>query len=294
LPIEAAKQKLLEARERRIRPGRDEKILVSWNALAIRGMAHAGRVFGRPERIESARRSLGYIREYMWQDGRLLATAKDGRAHLPAYLDDYGFMIAALLELLQAGFAAAELEFAEQLAGVLLEQFEDPERGGFFFTARDHENLLHRPKPGHDNATPSGNGVAAWSLGRLAALTGEDRYARAAQRTLELFYPAMRDHPGGYAQLCVALDEFLAPPSVLVLRGEPRAVAQWSTELAGEYLPGMLVVPADNGVTGLPPLLDKPLRAEPVNGWLCRGVTCRAPISSLEELRSACKEPELR
>ena len=290
----SGKQKLLAAREMRIRPGRDEKVLVSWNALAIRGMAHAGRVFGRPEWIESARRALGSIRNHMWQDGRLLATAKDGHAHLPAYLDDYAFLIAAQLELLQAGFTAAALEFAEQLARVLLEQFEDPERGGFFFTASDHEKLLHRPKPGHDNATPSGNGVAAWVLGRLAALTGEDRYARAAERTLELFYPAMRDRAAGYAQLCIALGEFLAPPSVLVLRGEPHAVAQWSTELAREFVPGMLVVPADNSVTGLPPLLDKPLRPDAVNGWLCRGVTCRAPISSLEDMRRACKETELR
>ncbi len=104
----------------------------------------------------------------------------------------------------------------------------------------------------------------------------------------------MRDHAAGYAQLCIALGEFLAPPSVLILRGEPLAVARWNSELAREYLPGMLIVPAQNGVTGLPPLLDKPLRPEAVNGWLCRGVTCRAPISSLAELRSACKEPELR
>ena len=237
---------------------------------------------------------MGFIRNHMWRDGRLLATARDGRAHLSAYLDDHAFLIAALLELLPAGFSAVDLEFAEQLAEVMLEQFEDPERGGFFFTARDHEKLLHRPKPGTDNATPSGNGVAAWVLGRLAALTGEDRYARAAERTLELFSPAMRERAAGYAQLCIALDEFLAPPSVLVLRGESDAVSQWGAELARDYLPGILVLPVDNGTTGLPPLLDKPLRPEAVNGWLCRGVTCLAPISSLKELRSVCKEPGLR
>ena len=292
--LQSARSKLLAAREGRIRPGRDEKVLVSWNALAIRGMAHAGTVFGRPEWIESARRAMGFIRNHMWRDGRLLATARDGRAHLSAYLDDHAFLIAALLELLPAGFSAVDLEFAEQLAEVMLEQFEDPERGGFFFTARDHEKLLHRPKPGTDNATPSGNGVAAWVLGRLAALTGEDRYARAAERTLELFSPAMRERAAGYAQLCIALDEFLAPPSVLVLRGESGAVSQWGAELARDYLPGILVLPVDNGTTGLPPLLDKPLRPEAVNGWLCRGVTCLAPISSLKELRSVCKEPGLR
>ena len=292
--LKAARSRLFAARERRIRPARDEKILASWNALAIRGMARAGRVFGRPEWTDSARRALDFIRAQMWKEGRLLATAKDGRAHLAAYLDDYAFLIAALLELLQVGFSAADLEFAEELAEVLLDQFEDAEGGGFFFTARDHEQLLHRPKPGHDSAMPAGNGVAAWALGRLAALTGVDRYARAAERTLELFYPAMRDRPAGYGQLAIALEESLAPPSVLVLRGERGAVAQWGAELAREFLPGLLVVPAENGSSGLPPLLDKPSGPEAVNGWLCRGVTCLAPISSLEELRSACKEAGLR
>jgi uncharacterized protein len=287
--LKLARSKLLAAREMRIRPGRDEKVLVSWNALAIRGMAHAGRVFGRPEWTESARRALGFIRSHMWQDGRLLATAKDGRAHLSAYLDDYAFLIAALLELLQAGFSSADLEFAEQLAEVLLEQFEDPKSGGFFFTARDHEKLLHRPKPGHDNAMPSGNGVAAFALNRLAALTGEDRYARAAERTLELFYPAMRDRPAGFAQLSIALEELLAPPAVLVLRGERAAVGKWAAALAQEFIPDLLTVAIENNVTGLPPILDKPARPEAVNGWLCRGVTCLAPVPSLEELRSACK-----
>jgi len=292
--LRQAKSKLFAARATRVRPARDEKILASWNALAIRGMAHAGRAFGRPEWIASARRALEFIRTQMWRDGRLLATAKDGRAQHAAYLDDYALLIAALLELLQAGFSAADLEFAEQLAEVLLEQFEDPHSGGFFFTARDHEKLLHRPKPGHDNATPSGNGAAAWVLGRLAALTGEDRYARAAERTLELFYPAMRDRPAGYAQLCIALEELLTPPAVLVLRGEPDPVSRWTAEMARAYLPAMLVIPAENGAPGLPPLLDKPLRPEAVNAWLCRGVTCLAPISSLADLRAACKEAGLR
>ena len=287
--LKLAKGKLLAARDKRVRPGRDEKILVSWNALAIRGMARAGRVFGRPEWVASARRALGFIRDHMWKDGRLLATARDGRAHLSAYLDDYAFLIAALLELLQAEYAGVDLAFAEQLAEALLEQFEDPEAGGFFFTARDHETLLHRPKPGHDSAMPSGNGVAAFSLGRLAALTGKPRYARAAERTLELFYPAMRVHPAGFAQLALALEELLVPPAVLVLRGERPELDKWSSALAGEFIPAQLTLAVENNVTGLPPILDKPARPEPVNGWLCRGVSCLAPISDLAALRSACK-----
>ena len=292
--LNPARSKLFAAREKRIRPGRDEKVLVSWNALAIRGMARAGRVFGRTEWIESARRALGFIRARMWRDGRLLATAKDGRAHLAAYLDDYAYLIAALLELLQAQFSVADLEFAEQLADVLLEQFEDKNDGGFFFTARDHEKLLHRPKPGHDGAMPSGNGVAAFALNRLAAVTGEERYARAAERTLELFYPALREHPAGFGQLAIALGESLAPPAVLVLRGEPEATRRWAADLAREYLPGAQVFAIADGCAGLPPVLDKPPRPGAVNGWLCHGVTCLAPIGDLEALRLACKEAGIR
>jgi len=292
--LKLARNKLFAAREKRIRPGRDEKVLVSWNALAMRGMVRAGRVFGRPEWLASARRALGFIRARMWRDGRLLATAKDGRAHLAAYLDDYAFLLAALLEFLQAEFSRAELELAEQLADVLLEQFEDQAGGGFFFTAREHEKLLHRPKPGHDSAMPSGNGVAAFALGRLAALTGEDRYARAAERTLELFYPAMREHAAGFGQLAIALEESLEPPAVLVLRGEAGATQKWSAQLAREYLPDTLIVAIADGIAGLPPLLDKPSRPGPVNGWLCRGVTCLEPIGDLAALREACKGAGVR
>jgi uncharacterized protein YyaL (SSP411 family) len=288
-----ARAKLLAAREPRVRPGRDEKVLVSWNALAMRGMAHAGRVFGKAQWLASARRSLEFIRSRMWRDGRLLATYKDGRAHLNAYLDDYAYLIAALLELLQDEYRVEDLEFAESLAEVLLEQFEDREAGGFFFTARDHEQLIHRPKPGHDNAMASGNGMAAYVLNRLAALTGEARYARAAERALELFYPSMRERPSGYAMLLLALEEQLEPPATAILRGAAQALSPWSQAMAREYLPGTLVLAIPAGTQGLPPILDKPASAS-VNAWLCRGVTCLPPMAGLDALRKACKEAALR
>ncbi|MBM3346125.1 MAG: thioredoxin domain-containing protein, partial [Betaproteobacteria bacterium] len=176
--LKASRAKLLTARSRRIHPGLDDKILTSWNALAIQGLAHAGRIFGRDDWIEAAWQAFDFLRTRLWQTGaesapgaaaiaapgRLRASFKDGRASLNAYLDDYAFLLAAALELLQARFDAAVLGFAEALAGTLLAQFEDPLRGGFYFTSHDHEVLFHRGKPGHDNATPSGNGVAALAL----------------------------------------------------------------------------------------------------------------------------------
>jgi uncharacterized protein YyaL (SSP411 family) len=288
--VDTARAKLFAVREKRVRPGRDEKLLASWNALAIRGMAHAGRVFARPEWIASARKALEFIRSRMWREGRLLATYKDGRAHLNAYLDDYAFLIAALLELMQAEFSPADLAFAAELAETLLAEFEDAEAGGFFFTGKSHERLFHRPKPGHDQATPSGNAIAAWTLARLAMLTGEDRYARAAQRTVALFYPQMRDHPAGFATLAMALAEQLVPPKLLVLRGRGRELGRWREEFAREYLPDGLVLALPDSAERLPAPLDKPQRPEPVNGWLCRGVICLEPVSDLIQLKSACKE----
>ena len=289
-PGRAARDKLFQAREKRVRPGRDEKILVSWNALAIRGMAHAGRIFGREDWIASARRAFDFLRSRLWRDGRLLATYKDGRAHLNAYLDDHAFLVAAALELLQARFSGEDLAFAARLADTVLGQFEDAEGGGFFFTGRDHERLILRPKPGHDQATPSGNGVAAWALQRLAAVTGEPRYARAARRTLELFYPGMIDHPAGYAALAIALEEQLEPTTTAILRGGETELAGWQADLAREYLPATLLLAVPDGTRELPAVLEKPARPGGVNAWVCRGVTCLEPISELSTLIRTCKE----
>ena len=287
--LDTARAKLLAARERRVHPGRDEKVLVSWNAMVVLAMARAGRAFDRPEWIDSARRSLEHIRAKMWRDGRLLATYKDGRAHLAAYLDDYAFLIAASLELLQDRYLQQDLDFACALADALLEGFQDPDAGGFFFTSNEHEALLYRPKPDHDASLPSGNGVAALALGRLALLTGEERYAHAAQRTVESFAALMQRHPMGCATLVQALDETLIPPSVLVLRGEPTALAEWSRDLAQEFRPYPTVLAIPDGIAGLPSVLDKPAQSAPVTGWLCRGPVCLAPSGDLQALKTACR-----
>jgi hypothetical protein len=278
-----ARSALLAARESRVRPGRDEKILTSWNALMIEGMARAAAVFDRPDWLESARRALDFLRRSQWREGRLLATFKDGRAHLNAYLDDYAFLLCALLELLQTDFRADDLELAEDLADALLEHFEDREDGGFFFTSHDHERLIHRSKPGHDNATPSGNGIAAFALQRLGHLTGETRHLAAAERTLQLYFGQFSRQPGGYASLLCALEEHLVAPRSVVLRGPEAAVAAWRRDLTRRFAPSTLILGLPAGIAGLPPGLDKPV-GERVNAWVCSGVTCMPPLSDPAEL----------
>ncbi|MCC6297086.1 MAG: thioredoxin domain-containing protein [Pseudomonadales bacterium] len=293
--LASARVKLLAARERRVRPGRDEKILTSWNALMIEGMARAARALGRPQWLASARAALDFIRSTLWRakDGRgrahLLATAKDGRAHLNAYLDDYAFLLSALVELMQAEFYSSDLEFAQDLAEALLEQFYDSGAGGFYFTSHDHEKLIHRPKPGYDGATPSGNGVAALALQRLGHITGESRYLEAAERALQLFYPSLTRHPNGCASLLMALEEAIEPPRVVVLRGPQDQVRQWRRRLDQTYLPTTLILAVAPDATGLPPVLAKPPVPEAVNAWVCQGVTCLPPVETLEALLDILK-----
>ena len=277
--LESARKKLLAARELRVHPGRDDKVLVSWNGLMIAGMARAAMVFGRNDWLDSAQRAFTFIRNRMWKDHRLFATYKGGRAHLNAYLDDYAYLLNASLELLQAEFHAEWLEFAEELADALLEGFED-RAGGFFFTRHDHEQLMHRPRTGFDNATPSGNAVAAFALQRLALITGEARYADAAEKTLSAFY-ATAGNPG-HATLLMALDEWLVPASTVILTGPEPERSTWRSELAKHYYPTCMVF-AVAEASAVPPPLAKPMGTG-VCAWVCRGNSCLPPINELDDL----------
>jgi uncharacterized protein YyaL (SSP411 family) len=289
--LASSQQKLFAARASRVRPGRDEKILVSWNALMIKGMAHAGRMLGQPEWIVSAQRAADFIHSTMWQNGRLLATCKDEKAHLNAYLDDYAFMLDALLELLQAQFRLADLEFARALADVLLEQFEDSQEGGFFFTSHDHEKLIHRPKPGHDNAMPSGNGIAALALQRLGHLLGEARYLEAAERTLTLFYPQLAQQPTGFTSQLMVLQEYLTPPQIVILRSVPGASTAWRSQLMQHYWPSTLILALEGEFTDLPETLAKP-SSQGVSAWVCQGVKCLPVINDCQRLIDVCESGE--
>ena len=286
--IDAARAKLLKARDLRIWPARDEKILTAWNALMIKGLAIASRVLKRPDLAQAASTAVDFIRHHLWRDGRLLASYKDGRAPLRAYLDDYAFLADALLELLQTRWRSSDLEFARQLAEVLLEQFADPQDGGFFFTAADHEKLIHRSKSFGDESLPSGNGVAASVMCRLGYLLGELRYLDAAERTLQAAWSGIREYPQAHMSLVNALEDFLSPMQILVIRGAPARAAQWARDLGSLYAPTRMVfaIPED---AELPPALEtKRAQAETV-AYLCRGMTCSAPLTNLEEIARALK-----
>jgi len=156
--------------------------------------------------------------------------------------------------------------------------------GGFFFTSHGHEQLIHRPKPGPDNATPSGNGVAAWALNRLSFLTGEARFAAPVEGTIGLFWPQVERHPSGFGSLLMALEEQLEPPRTVIMCGAARALASWRDVLDPAFAPRTLALYIPAATPGLPPVLAKPA-SEEVNAWVCEGVTCLPPIVSRDQLR---------
>jgi uncharacterized protein YyaL (SSP411 family) len=288
----AARAKLIAVRATRVRPARDDKVLSSWNALMIRGMAVAARTLDRGDLAVSATRALAFIRATLWRDGRLLATAMAGRAHLNAYLDDYVYLIDAILELQQVRFSADELSFAQQLMDVVLRHFADDAAGGFYFTSDDHEALMHRSKVFGDDATPAGNGIAARVLLRLGHLLGEPRYLAAAERTLRAAWAALTQYPQGHVSLLGALEELLTPPEIVVLRGEARTIEGWALALAKIYAPHRIVLAIPTDTADLPAALaDKTPRAGPV-AYVCHGSTCSAPLDSLDALMEELHEDE--
>jgi uncharacterized protein YyaL (SSP411 family) len=203
--LENARKKLLAARTERIYPHRDEKILTAWNALMIKAMLVAGDALHEPSFIESAKKALTFLHKKLWKNERLLASAKDDKAHLPAYLDDYAFLLSALLTSYKIQGDEADLLFAKKLADTMIKHFFDKDAGGFFFTADDHEKLLYRPKTLMDESLPSGNGVAVSALIELDILLNQSHYEDAIQKTLTLAWPILLQYPSEHCSLLLAL-----------------------------------------------------------------------------------------
>jgi uncharacterized protein YyaL (SSP411 family) len=289
--IVRSKLVLLHKRDSRVPPGRDEKQLTSWNALAIRGLAVAGRALERDDLVDAASGAVNFIHDKLFVDGRLLASFKDGEARFPAYLDDYAFLLEAILELLQTRWSGEHLQFALLLADTLLEHFEDPDDGGFFFTANDHERLMHRPKPLADESVPSGNGIAAFALQRLGFLLGETRYLDAAERTLRSAWRAMDEYPHGHVSLMTALEEYLQHPEIIVIRGGTGEAARWQNSAARLYAPRRLVFVIPTDEVDLPGALAEraPVVGETV-AYRCLGTQCELPVTTWEALATSLSE----
>ncbi|MBS1269694.1 MAG: hypothetical protein MAG794_00645 [Gammaproteobacteria bacterium] len=279
--LESARSKLYDVRARRGWPLRDEKVLTSWNALMVRGMAHAGLHLVEPAFVESASNALKFIRENLWQDGRLRATTKDGVTRLNAYLDDYVFLIDALLAMNQWSWANEMVDWMAELADFVIEHFEHKPTGGMYFTSNDHEALLHRDKPTMDDATPSGNGVAARVFLRLGHLLAEPRYLQAGERILKALSGVMGRYPSAHGALMEALCEYHEPVETVVIRGSPEGIAEWRSACTG-YYPNRQVFSINGQTTGdLPGIIENMTPRGGVAAYVCRGTECSEPITNL-------------
>ncbi len=288
--LQAARTTLLAVRNARVWPQRDEKILTSWNGLMVSGLAIAARALDREDLAVAATRAVDFLRSTLWQATasgmRLFAVHKDGRTRFPAYLDDHAFLLAGLMDLLETRWRSADLAFAIDLAEILLAHFEDREAGGFYFTADDHETLLHRPKAFQDDAVPSGNGVAALALGRLGALLGEPRYLDAAERVLKASWSLIERYPQAHATLLMALEEYLEPVDMVIVRGDAAEVAQWLSEANRLYSPRRLMFGIPKDAADLPGALAAKQPADATVAYLCRGTACSEPVRSLSAVIS--------
>jgi len=288
--LDSAQAKLLAVRNERVWPGRDEKILTAWNALMIRGLAIASTSLQRPELADAATNCVDFIRTQMVNDDRLAACFADGKAQIGGYLDDYAFLLDAVIELLQVRWNNEHLGFAVWLADKILELFGD-EDGGFFFTAHDAEELLYRPKTISDDSLPSGNAVAAQALNRLGSLLGETRYLSAAEKTLQMAWEGINDFPHGHAAMLIALREHLEEIEIIILRGDEGSIGDWSDSLHMEYAPGRLIfaIPADT--PGLPEGLavKQAQDGSAVTAYICRGTSCSAPLTDAKALEETLR-----
>ena len=287
--MEAARAELLRARERRVRPGKDDKVLAAWNGLMISALAQASQVLGERRFLEAARRAARTVLEHMRQpDGRLFATARNGRAHVNACLDDYAFVIQGLIDLFESDFDPAWLREALALDRVLTERFVDEERGGYFTTGTGHEKLIARLRSPVDGALPSGNGVQALNLLRLAELTGDGERAERAERTLRSVGSLANRYPQGFSQLLLAVDHLAAGPREIVIAGEDGAadVERMLALVRATFLPQRVVARARAGAdTELLPLLaGKETPKGSARAYVCRNYACGVPARTPEEL----------
>jgi uncharacterized protein YyaL (SSP411 family) len=287
---QAARQRLLRIRGARTRPGLDDKILTAWNALMIGGIARAKRETGDLDALfAQAERALEFMHANAWRGGRLYATHSRGETKFAAYLDDYAFLLDALLAMLRVRWNARDLDWSVAIADALIEHFEDRDGGGFFFTADDAERLPQRSKSFVDESLPSGNGVAARALSKLGHLVGEPRYIDAGERVLRAGWDALLEYPHACCAMLLALGEFLDPPAHAVVRyRDAGAASKWRETLDAEARSlDAYFVPAD--AARLPGVLAQQQAAGDIVAFLCKGTACDPPLGTVAELAAASR-----
>jgi uncharacterized protein YyaL (SSP411 family) len=288
-----ARGRLFAARELRVRPARDEKVLTAWNGLMLAAIAEAGALLDRQDYITAARRNATLLVERVVVDGRVLRSYRDGEARLNGYLEDYAALALGLLALYQADFNPRWFEVAREIADRMLARFRDPDGGIFYSTSDDHEALLYRPKDFDDNAVPAGNSMAAEALLQLSLLTGEDRYRAIAEDILEALSPAMSSHPLFFGRLLGVLSAHLGNPVELAVVGDlsSTAAATMLHEVRRPYLPNKVVAAGPQGTSQPPLLTGRDARGADAALYVCRNFVCERPLTDPSQVYAVLGSP---
>ena len=271
---------LLAARQQRIAPERDDKILLAWNGLMISAMARAYQVCGEEHYLKAAVVAADFILENMVRDGQLLHTYKDGQARIAAFQDDYACLINGLLDLYEASFEVRFFLAAEHWTEVMIERFWDAEDGGFFYAEAEAKDLIVRSKNPFDNATPSGNSIGALVLLRLGAMKADRALWQRGEQKLALFEQLLRRSPSAGSQMLCALDFYLAKPSEVALIGDREECRAFADVLHRRFAPNKILVAAEPGANQAAralPLLEGKLQIGS-RAFVCRDQTCSRPL----------------
>lgn len=288
--------KLFAVREKRIKPARDEKVLTAWNGLMLASFAEAGAILEREDYTEIARRNASFLQDNLKRDGLLLRTYKDGVAKLNAYLEDYAYLAEGLLTLYETTGEAAWFKQAREITDKMISEFWDDADGGFFYVGSSHEELIVRSKDYYDNATPSGNSVAADLLLRLSVLTDNNDYRNRAVTIFRQVEELLRRLPSAFGRMLCALDFYLGAPKELVIVGEPdlQETQALVREVWSNYLPNKVVVQlsSENGETGslIPLSRNRSLVDGKPTAYVCEHYTCKEPATNPERLRQQLLE----
>ena len=287
--IEKSKARLFEIREQRIKPDRDEKILTAWNGLMLASLAEAGAALNRPDYLEAARRNADFLLSNLRCDGLLLRTYKDGVAKFNAYLEDYAFLIEGLVTLYETTGETHWLDEAVTLTDRMIDEFWDKTNGGFYFTGNSHEELIVRSKDYFDNATPSGNSVAAIVLQRLAILTENEEYRNLAIAVLNQIADSARKYPSGFGYALSAVDFLLATPKeIAVIARDQGSLNLFLSDIWGKYLPNKVVAAQVNEQkTGgnIALLRNRGMIDDKTTAYVCEHYVCKEPVVDLDGLR---------
>ena len=298
--LEGAREKLFRARERRVRPGRDDKILTDWNGLMIAAMAKGAQVLDRPDWAEAAAEAARFVLARLRDKrGRLLHRYREGEAAVPGMLDDYAFLVWGLLELYEATFDAESLKTALELADNTINHFLDEKDGGFFFAADDGEEILFRQKDSYDGAIPSGNSVNMLNLLRLSRITGRSDLEQKAIGVSRAFARNIGQIPSAYSQLMVALEFLAGPQFEIVVAGKPGAkdTQEMLNAVRRAFLPNRVLLFRPQGagsgaIAAIAPYM-KDMKADggKATAYVCRNFACAKPVRTVDEMLGLLKAP---